>query len=180
MTDDERSQRIEALIGDYLRRASAREQHIYVARANYDGHSAILQQLADEPGLERATALRLFWSLGADYHARVPADQLADHERESEALLRLIESRYVSGYYGADTLYYGPRDADNDVLPDEYASMGPVVRPIAAPMYEPTQGREWVDVDDAAYDDGLPAELVEQIDALFEDEDEGESDDAAV
>ena len=169
MTDDERSERRHALVSAHLKAACARERHIYVARSNYDDNLPMLRLLADGADLERATALLMFWYLGADYHARLPADRLPDHAQDKEALLRLIESRYADSFYTVDTLYYDPRDTDNDLLPDEYASLGPIVRPINALMYEATHGREWVDLDDDAYDDGLPMHLVEQIEALFDE-----------
>ena len=44
----------------------------------------------------------------------------------------------------------------------------PVVRPVPALMLQPTNGREYVDLDEEGYDEGLPFDVVDRISALYD------------
>jgi hypothetical protein len=156
----------ESLTLDYLRNASPRERHLYVARSNYDSNSAGLQLIADDPGTDRATALMMFWALGARYLAQFADDnEVPDWQRQRYTLVRTLESRFLSGFY-ASGIYFDP--CDGPVPPDDYADL-PLRRSIPEPMYAVVEGQDWVDLDDPGYDEGLPMSLAEQIWHLFDE-----------
>jgi len=156
----------ESLTLDHLRNASPRERHLYVARSNYDGNSAGLQLIADDPGTDRATALMMFWALGARYLAQFADDnEVPDWQRQRYTLVRTLESRFLSGFY-ASGIYFDP--CDGPVPPDDYADL-PLRRSIPEPMYAVVEGQDWVDLDDPGYDEGLPMSLAEQIWHLFDE-----------
>jgi hypothetical protein len=156
----------ESLTLDYLRRASARERHLYVARSNYDGNSAGLRLIADDPATDRASALMMYWALGARYLAQFADDsEVPDWQRRDYTLVRTLESRFLSGFY-ASGIYFDP--GDGPVPPDDYADL-PLRRPIPEAMYAVVEGQDRVDLDDPGYDEGLPLALAKQIWHLFDD-----------
>ena len=75
MTPDEFDRASCALLQDYLLKASPEQRHIYVARRNYDDSPELLAWLADRSELDRATALMMYWSLGAAWFITFAAAQ---------------------------------------------------------------------------------------------------------
>lgn len=154
------------LVKNHLVTATPEELHIFAARSNYDGNQNAVRLLIDNPKLDRGTALLLFWYLGADYYARHLAEEVPDFQRPMDDLVRLLEERFISGFYTDGNIYYDPKNSA--MPPDEYASIGPIKREIPEIMYLPTEGTQWVDIDNENYDDGLPLPIVEKISALYD------------
>lgn len=160
------SAQAESLILDYLRKASPRERHLYVARSNYDDNASALRLIADDPATDRATALMMFWALGARYLAQyADGSEVPDGQRIRYALVRTLESRFLSGFY-ASGIYFDP--SEGPVPPDDYAEL-PLRSPIPEAMYAVVEGQDWVDLEDPGYDEGLPAPLARTIWHLFDD-----------
>lgn len=153
------------LVKNHLENATSEELHIYAARSNYDGNESGIKLLVDNPKLDRATALLLFWYLGADYYARYLAEEVPDFQRPKDKLVRLIEKRYTSNFYTESNIYYDPKNSY--LYPDEYSSIGPIKRKIPEIMYLPTDGRVEVDLNDENYDNGLPLPIVDKIFTLY-------------
>jgi len=151
----------------YLQRATPAQWHVYAARSNYDSNRYALEWLADNPQLTRATALLMYWALGAGWYVQFVSDDDVDSwALPAHRLIRRIERNYVSGFYTDGSIYFDPDDGP--VPPSDYADSIPNRRPVPEAMLQIVPGSDWVDLDDDAYDDGLPIEVAEDIAALFE------------
>jgi len=155
-------QQVWDLVHAYLQEATPAQWHIYVARSNYDDNGAALQWLIDNPQIDRATALMIYWNLGAEWYAQFDdSDDLYEAQRERVAMLRLIEERYPD-YYANQGIWFDPKHSDG-TRPGDYADITQK-RAIPAKMLEATTGSEYVDTENPdGYDEGLPLELVERI-----------------
>jgi len=158
---------VRAIVLRYLARATPAQWHVFAARSNYDGNRYALQWLADNPRLTRATALLMYWALGAGWHAQfADEDEVDSWALPTHRLIRSIEARYLAGFYADGDIYFDPDDGP--VPPGDYADTVERRRPIPAAMLAIVPGSDWVDLDDDAYDEGLPMDVAEEIEALFE------------
>jgi hypothetical protein len=168
MSDDDRIEReVQAITLRYLERATPAQWHVYAARSNYDSNRFALQWLAENPQLTRATALLMYWALGAGWHVQFASEADVDSwALPAHRLIRSIEARFLAGFYAEGSIYFDPEDGP--VPPGDYVGMVQNTRPVPDAMLAIVPGSDWVDLDDEAYDDGLPMDVLEQIEALFE------------
>lgn len=166
--DDDRIERaVQAITLRYLERATPQQWHVFAARSNYDGNRYALEWLAGHPRLSRATALLMYWALGAGWHVQfVSEDEVDGWALPAHRLIRSIETRYLGGYYADGTIYFDPDDGP--VPPGDYVGMVENRRPVPEAMLAIVPGSDWVDLDDEGYDEGLPLAVAEEIAALFE------------
>ena len=129
----DRDEALWKLIRDHLARATPEQRHMYVASSNYDDNERGIRFLADLPDLEQGTAVMLFWLKGADALARLTPTEMASYQEDEWELIKLIEQRVVNGFYRTGTIRFDP--ANCPLYPGEYASLGPLVHPIAPQMY---------------------------------------------
>ena len=144
---------VEDIINTYLQAASAEQRHVYVAGSNYDDNLPHLQYLAAQTDLDQATAKMMFWCLGGRYLAQF-APEHAKYQSEDAQLCRELITRLQQGHYSDANIYFDP-EQDSPVRPSEYSDY-PDEWQIPAVMYAVVMGSEYVDLDDDAYDDGLP------------------------
>ena len=144
---------VDDIIKTHLQAASAAQWHVYVAGSNYDDNLPHLQYLAAQSNLDQATAKMMFWCLGGRYLAQF-APEHAKYQSEDAQLCRELIMRLQQGFYPDANIYFDP-EHDSPVHPSEYSDY-PDVWQIPAMMYAVVMGSEYVDLDDDAYDDGLP------------------------
>ena len=70
------------------------------------------------------------------------------------------------GFYADHGIWFDPMQSEGG-RPDDYPDL-PVRRPVPDTMLIAAPGDVYVDLDDEAYDDGLPLPLAEQLYALYE------------
>lgn len=165
--DDERIERaIQTIVLRHLERATPAQWHVYAARSNYDDNRDALEWLADNPRLPRATALLMYWALGAGWHVQFAGeDEVPGWALRTHRLIRTIEARYLAGFYADGTIYFDPDDGP--VPPGDYVGTVENRRPVPEAMLAVVSGSDWVDLDDGAYDEGLPLAVAREIEALF-------------
>ncbi|MGE6334045.1 DUF4274 domain-containing protein [Stenotrophomonas sp. NPDC077659] len=166
MTPDEYERASRVLLQDYLLQASPQQRHIYVARRNYDDSPELLAWLAARSDLDRATALMMYWSLGAAWFAQyADAGDVPAHEREAYALARSIEQRYLDGVYADHGLAFDPASGPG-ASPHDYPELT-VRRAIPERMKTAITGPQAVDpfaeAIEGAFDDGLPFAVAQQL-----------------
>lgn len=164
MTDDSIEAKSWALVQAYLSSASPEQWHLYAARSNYDGNTRALQWLVDRPELDAATARLVYWYLGAAWYVQY-ADLADARDETTWRLLRSIEERVEAGFYRDGGIWFDPHYSGGGG-PGDYPDV-PVRRPIPAFMLTAV-GTELVEVesDPDGFDEGLPIEVVEALDAL--------------
>lgn len=151
---------------NYLQSATPAQLHLFVARSNYDGNTQALHWLVDNPDLDRATALMMYWYLGAAWYVQFASEQdMESYEQDTFQYLKLLEQRYSEGYYADRGIWFDPQQSEGG-RPDDYPRL-PIKRPIPDVMLLPALGSEYVDLDDEQYDNGLPLTIAEQIFALY-------------
>ncbi|SEJ02384.1 MULTISPECIES: DUF4274 domain-containing protein [unclassified Variovorax] len=167
MTDEERDQAIHELVLSYLESATPEQWHVYAARSNYDDNLPMLRWLVDNPKLDRGTALLIYWYLGAAWYVQYASEEdIEDYQQEDFEVLKLIEQRYAEGFYAASRIWFAPEHSEGGG-PGDYPDL-PKLRPVPVLMLEEV-GTEPVDLDPEQYDDGIPFEVAEKIEALFDD-----------
>ncbi|MEG2804674.1 DUF4274 domain-containing protein [Stenotrophomonas sp.] len=153
------------LLHDHLVQATPEQRHLYVARSNYGDNGRALAWLADQPDLDRATALMLFWSVGAGWHAQYETiDAVPEYARDTHQLIARVQQRYLAGFYADHGIAFDPGHWDgagpHEHAPEELQRMPPQ-------MLQAVDGDLAIDPFDEAYsedyDDGLPMALVEQL-----------------
>jgi hypothetical protein len=158
------------IVRTYLEGATFQAWHRFAAGSNYDSNAKPLRWLIDNPAVDRATALVIYWSLGAPWYAQYASEHdLTDGSPQIETfrLLRLIEQRYADGFYANHGIWFDPRHWHGPG-PDSYPDV-PVARPIPAMMLLPADGDEYVDLESPdEYEDGLPFHIVEQLYGLYD------------
>ncbi len=164
--DDDIDEQAWQLLIAHLQEATPQQRHLFAARSNYDDNHDALQWLADDPRTEHATALLMYWSLGAEFHTQYATDdEVPGWARSSHRLIRQIEERCLTGFYASGTLYFDPRHGP--VPPGDYADVEQK-RPIPPAMLAAVMGNEEVDLDDEHYDEGLPMAVADAIWALYQ------------
>lgn len=166
----------EAMIGDYLRAATPLQCHLYAGRYNpNDLHQPNAKWLIDNAGVDRATALVLYYQLGAPWYVQygsvidIPENQ--EFNRRTWCWLRLIEQRYMSGFYSDHGIAFDPMGRDwQGCRPDDYPQQ-PVVKPIPAQMLQPVGGSiipDWchADCEEAGIPVALALRINEQLSSL--------------
>ncbi|MGB4811940.1 MAG: DUF4274 domain-containing protein [Methylophilaceae bacterium] len=155
------------LIKMYLSSATPEKWHLFAARSNYDSNMKPLQWLIDNPALDRATALLIYWNLGAAWYVQYAAEDEA-LSAQKYRLLKLIETRYSAAYYQQSVIWFDPQHAVGG-RPDDYPDI-PVLQAIPSVMLAAV-GTEYVEIDEdpEGFDEGLPYETVEALHALLDD-----------
>lgn len=156
-----------AIIKAYLERATPRQWHLFAARSDYDSNRQDLQWLLDQRNLDHATALMIYWNLGAAWFVQYASEEEAP-DSENFRMLRLIEERYNSGYYENGRFWFDPMESAGGG-PDDYPDV-PVKRPVPPTMLLPVNGTEYVNVerDPPGFEEGLPTDVVGALHALFD------------
>jgi uncharacterized protein DUF4274 len=165
MTSETIESRSWELVRAYLAEATPAEWHLFAARSNYDANATALRWLIDQKALDRATALLIYWNLGAAWFVQFLSAQESSNP-DTFQLLRLIEDRYHAGFYEAGNIWFDPRASDGG-RPDNYPDVE-VRRPVPGAMLEPVNGDEYVEVasDPEGFDEGLPVSVVDALYAL--------------
>lgn len=70
MTEELLEQKEWEMILGFLETATPEELHVYGASSNYDGNSAGISWLIDNPKIDKATALLVYWYLGAAWYVQ--------------------------------------------------------------------------------------------------------------
>lgn len=167
LSDEEREKKSWELIFDYLKQATPAQWHIYVANSNYDGNAQGLNWLANNAQLDRASAIMMYWSLGAAWYVQyAEEEELPEHEQNAWQLIKTLESRCLNGFYADHGIWFDAMHSDRGRA-DNYPHLI-VKRPTPESMLVATAGREYVELEDDKYDEGLPLALAEQIFALYE------------
>jgi hypothetical protein len=163
---DSREAQAWEIVRTWLAAATPAQWHLFAARSNYDGNAQALQWLIDRPDLDRATALLIYWNLGAAWFVQYASAEASSNE-DTYRLLRQIEERYDAGFYEHGDIWFDPRHSDGG-HPDDYPEV-PVRRPVPPAMLLPVNGNEYVEVNDdpEGFDDGLPMDVVEALFALY-------------
>lgn len=157
----------ERLVNDYLSKATPPERHLFVVRSNYDSNSSALDLLIDDPATGKATALALYWNLGAAWHAHyADLSEVPSHEQRDFLRTRLLEERYLADFYQDTEIWFDPMSSEGG-RPGEYPERT-IAHPAPTAMITAV-GTEFVDLEPEGYDDGLPFALLEEISALYED-----------
>ncbi|CAB3761814.1 hypothetical protein GQ57_09445 [Burkholderia sp. MSh2] len=170
MDDPEIEQKAWDIVRTWLEGATPEQWHRFAARSNYDGNDCELRWLLDNRQVDRATALLIYWNLGAAWYVQYANESdLGDGSIHLDTfrLLREIERRYADGHYADHGIRFDPHDFEG-AGPDDYPDV-PVVRPVPALMLQPTSGSVYVDLDEAeGYDEGLPFDVAERLYALYD------------
>lgn len=167
MDDSDRTLQIWTIIRGYLEAATPMAWHVYADGSNYSDNRPGLLWLLDQPSLELATALTIYWNLGAAWYVAFETVEQADNAETFE-LLRLIEHRVQAGFYQGRSLWFDPMQSES-AKPDDYPDQ-PVNRPVPVAMLQVVGGTEYYDRDvvQAEYEEGLPVAVAERIYALFD------------
>lgn len=169
MTPDEYDRASRALLQDYLLQATPAQRHIYVARRNYDDSPELLAWLAGCSELDRATALLMYWSLGAAWFTQYASDgEVPEHERDAYVIVRSIEQRYLAGFYADHGLAFDPCNWPGPSVGDHPGLV--VRRAVPDALLAAVVGARAVDpfaeVIDETFDDGLPLDVAAQLQDL--------------
>ncbi len=156
------------LLHAHLAQATPEQRHIYVARSNYDDNEPALAWLADQPDLDRATALMMYWQLGAGWHMQfADLDAVPDYARSTHQLIHRVQQRFLEGFYADHGLRFDPYQWDG-AGPREHSAAE--LQRAVPQMLQAIEGPHTVDPFDQSYaedyDDGLPIALVETLFAL--------------
>ncbi|WP_422506760.1 DUF4274 domain-containing protein [Stenotrophomonas sp. GZD-301] len=154
-----------ALLHAHLVQATPEQRHLYVARSNYGDNHRALAWLADQPTLDRATALMLFWSVGGGGHAQYESlDEVPDYAHDTHQLIGRVQQRFLDGFYADHGIAFDPHHWDG-AGPHELSASER--ERVPAPLLQAVDGEHAIDpfdeAYDADYDDGLPMPLVEQL-----------------
>jgi len=166
MEDADTTRLIWNIIREYLESATPAEWHAYADGSNYSDNQPGLRWLLDQPSLELATALTIYWNLGAAWYVAFETVEQADNPETFE-LLRLIEERVQRGFYQGNSLWFDPMQSES-ATPNDYPDQ-PVNRPIPPAMLQVVLGTEYYDRDlvQEAYEEGLPLPVAQRIYDLF-------------
>ncbi|AKU21529.1 DUF4274 domain-containing protein [Massilia sp. NR 4-1] len=166
MTEEQLEQQEWDIVRNYLVGATKAQRHIFAARANYDGNSEAFRWLVDSSETDQATALLLYWNLGAAWHVQFDSAE-ASSSPTTYQLLRLLEQRYKAGFYETASIYFDPHRGSG-ARPGDYPDI-PVKLAIPDIMLRPVEGSEHVAIegDPEGFDEGLPFDIAETIYALY-------------
>lgn len=155
------------IIHEHLAAATPWEWHIYADGSNYSGNQQGLKWLLDQPSLELATALTVYWNLGAAWYVAYETAAQAPNP-ETFALLRLIEDRVHNGFYQGHSIWFDPMQSET-ATPNDYPDQ-PVNRPIPAVMLQVVDGTEYYDRDVVQddYEEGLPPAVAQRLFDVFD------------
>lgn len=155
------------IVQEHLATATPWEWHVYADGSNYSDNHQGLKWLLDQPSLELATALMIYWNLGAAWYVAYETVQQADNPETFE-LLRLIEDRVKRGFYQGRSLWFDPMQSES-ARPDDYPNQ-PVNRPTPPHMLQVVDGTEYYDRDlvQDEYEEGLPPAVAQRIYDLFD------------
>ncbi|MEB6592202.1 DUF4274 domain-containing protein [Pseudomonas asiatica] len=155
------------IIHEHLAAATPWDWHVYADGSNYSDNLPGLKWLLDQPSLELATALTIYWNLGAAWYVAYETVEQADNP-ETFALLRLIEDRVQRGFYQGRSLWFDPMQSES-ATPNDHPDQ-PVNRPIPAMMLQVVDGNEYYDRDlvQDEYEEGLPPAVAQRIYDLFD------------
>jgi len=155
------------IIHEHLAAATPWDWHVYADGSNYSDNQLGLKWLLDQPSLELATALTIYWNLGAAWYVAYETVEQADNP-ETFALLRLIEDRVQRGFYQGRNLWFDPMQSES-ATPNDYPDQ-PINRPIPAMMLQVVDGTEYYDRDlvQDEYEEGLPPAVAQRIYDLFD------------
>lgn len=113
------------------------ELHREARAYNWDDGTARLQRILADPQCDRATALLVYWRAKPHYFSRhATAGDVASVNRSGWQFVRALEARLVADEFVRTGIFYDPKDDVGDLTADEYANMGPIVRPIPAALRE--------------------------------------------
>lgn len=174
------------LLVEWLDSVPTTDWHVFAHNWNFDNADDILHWLLDNPRTERATALMLYWMLGARFfkqYATAAAARAACVESDW-LFIHHIEAQYLSGFYAPGTVGFDPA---SDPFPgmsghDWTASYQdqPAALAIPAPLLEAVPGIQPQSSVEAESEEGIPLPIVAQLQALREpDSDEEDEDEAA-
>ena len=146
---------------EYLSQASTEDLHQTVLTKNYGdvyigGNGEwIMLWIVDNPNTEKATALLLYWKLGA----RGIIDKYP--------LIDKLEENLINNFYKSQLLGFNPKnDTEGYNWTSDYRN-NPIQRDIPIELEHSIEGQNVYRSSD--FEDGLPIEYYEKIDALFDE-----------
>lgn len=173
------------LLVEWLEGVPTTDWHVFAHNWNFDNAATILHWLIDNPRTERATALMLYWMLGArffkQYATAAEARAVASYVERDWLFIQHIEAQYLSGFYAPGTVGFDPA---SDPFPgmrghDWTASYQdqPAALAIPAPLLEAVPGIQPQGAVETESEEGIPLPIVAQLHALREP-DSAEEDEA--
>ena len=118
--------------------------------------------LADNPKTSKATALLIYWKQGSSYFKKFKDREAflayAPESSPDYDLSRLIEDRYVAGFYKGENIYFDPCQPDPDgmIWSEEYANIEDV-RGLPRILYEKLEGK--IILENPDFIEGYPSGL---------------------
>ncbi|HPT51109.1 MAG TPA: DUF4274 domain-containing protein [Accumulibacter sp.] len=164
LAEKARDEKAWSLLHKYLAGATQEELHIYADRSNYDCNKRAIEFILNNPRTAEATAVMIFWKLGADYYARRLSEEIPEFQRSSDHLVWVIERRVREGFYSVGNLQFDPMACCTP--PGEYVDIGPIKRPISVFMHKSYHGNGPDPDCDNMYDEGIPIKLAGSLMAL--------------
>jgi len=170
ITSEQFEQKFKEILIEYLKDAGVEVRHKVVCGWNWDAGPDIPIWIIRQADTDKATALRVYWSIEPGYHKQFDREQvlndIPDWDTDKEALIIFdlveeIEEKYVSGFYQNSEIAFNP--AWDTTYGEEraydftaYARKQNVnaVRKIPDIMFEGLDGRKISDPDDWA--EGIP------------------------
>ena len=113
MDDSEIEHKVWVIVRTWLEGATPEQWHRFAARSNYDGNGRALRWLLDNCNIDRATALLIYWNLGAAWFVQYANESDlgdASYQLDTFRLAREVERRYADGYYADHGIWFDPHD----------------------------------------------------------------------
>lgn len=160
---------------EYVKKANPELWHQMAMEWNWDSSSVFLNWLIDNPKTDKATALMIYWKSAPGYWKKfIDKHDLLSKEDYSLAnfeFVERVEENILKNFYQESYFEFDPKndnqsyDWTNDYIDDI------AVRNIPDIMFEKIEGRK---VDEPEnFIEGMPAELYEMQDELYEKYDIG-------
>jgi hypothetical protein len=153
---------------------------LYIAcQTDHDFNGELLHWMVHQPNCDKAVALSIYWYQGARWYAQFDTvnELRTKEEQRSFKLIRIIESKYLAGFYKKHELEFNPQ---NDCLTSSSKSSGydwtndyqdkPIKHPVPELMQMPLKGKK-VDFFGERYknwDEGLPTGMWQKIESTLE------------
>lgn len=170
------------LLVEWLETVPTTDWHLFAQNWNYDNSKDILYWLVDNPRTERATALLIYWMLGArffkQYATAAEARVQGAAVEKNWHLVHKLEANYLRGFYAAGPVGFNPAHDESPNAngydwtadyQDEPAALAiPALLVQAVPGIQPADN--WTK--DAV--EGIPAHIWEELETHYGDEEEDE------
>jgi Domain of unknown function (DUF4274) len=159
---------VDNLIADYLKKAMPKTIHQMAMEWNWDTSDHFFDFIVDNPNTDKATILMIYWMAGPRFEKQFATKEESQQRMGSCStfvLLEKIESNFQKGFYNSNEFFYDPNSEDHTgtiwTMQDLEIK---TVRDIPDIMFQKLDG-EVIETNNN-FDEGIPPELFEQIEAL--------------